>query len=106
MDPRMMEIFRKMAGNQPQGQSPMQQPQGGMDPAMMAQAQGGQMPMQQPPMAQGQPNSFQFNPGLEQQAQGSNNEMHPMIQAMMQKMGLLSMLRNRSNQNVVDPSQI
>jgi hypothetical protein len=48
---------------------------------------------------------MQFSPGMEQQAQAQGQEMpvHPIIQQLMQHLGLLGMIRNRSNQNVLDP---
>lgn len=46
---------------------------------------------------------FQFSPGLEQQAAPANIPMNPLIQSIAQHLGLLNMLRNRSNETVLDP---
>lgn len=69
--------------------------------------------MQTPPMDQGIPTSpqgqspFMLNQNLENQAlgQGANYPVHPIVAQIMQHLGLLNLLRNQSNQNVVDPMQ-
>jgi len=70
----------------------------GLDQAYAQPMQG--QPGQMPP-----PNPFMPQQGLEQmaQAQGMQQPMHPIIQQIMQRFGLLNFLRNRANQNVVDP---
>lgn len=62
-------------------------------------------PMQGMPQMPGMPgqNPFQLNQGLETQAAGQNSPLDPIMQQIMQKFGLLNMLRNRSNQQMVDP---
>lgn len=46
--------------------------------------------------------SFQFDPQLENQvnAQGGNNQLEPIIQQIMQRLGVMNMIRNRSNQTM------
>lgn len=54
------------------------------------------------PPVQGQtPSPFQFNPGLENQAAGGNVPMNPMVQKIMQHLGLMNLIRNRSNSQMV-----
>jgi hypothetical protein len=77
--------------------------------APLAQMPGLSQAYSQPmPGIQGQtppPNPFMPQPGLEQmaQAQGMQQPMHPLIQQIMQRFGLLNFLRNRANQQIVDP---
>lgn len=80
---------------------------GYQDPATLAQLQ---MPPTNPQPMPGQvptPNPFQLNAPLEAQAQtqGLRPETSPIVMAMMQHMGLLNMIRNRGNEQVIDPEQ-
>jgi hypothetical protein len=50
------------------------------------------------------PSPFAFNAGLESQAQGANAPISPAVQQIMKHLGLLNLLRNRSNQQMVDPT--
>ena len=45
-----------------------------------------------------------FNQDLENQAQGGNIEMEPIVQQIMKHLGLMSAIRNRSNQMMIDPT--
>lgn len=57
-----------------------------------------------PAMQQNQmPMPLQFNPQLEAQAQGSNNDVTPIVQQIMKHLGMMGMIRNRSNQQMIDP---
>ena len=46
---------------------------------------------------------FQLNQGLEEQvaAEGGNIAPEPLVQAIMKRMGILSMVRNRANENMI-----
>lgn len=46
---------------------------------------------------------FQFNPALEQQAAPANIPMNPIVQQLVQHLGLLNMIRNQSNEKMIDP---
>lgn len=76
----------------------------GMQPAPQSNTPGLDQAYSQPmapAMQQSQGQSpFQFNPGLEQQAQGMNNQLEPIVQQIMQRLGLMNMIRNRSNQTM------
>lgn len=103
MDPSIIQLaLQKMRGQTP----------GGAEDAMAAPQM--QAPMPQTPgldQAYGQPmqgqaggqSPFQLNQALEQQAQGQNSQLNPLMQQIMQRFGILSMLRNRGNQQMVDP---
>ncbi len=57
-----------------------------------------------PPVAQ---NPFLLNQALAQQAAPQNPPMHPIVAAIMKRLGLLNMIRNQSNAGLVagDPTQ-
>lgn len=55
-----------------------------------------------PPVAPPQ-NPYILNEPLEQAAQPDRAPLHPMVAAIMHHLGLMSALRNRGNQQVVDP---
>lgn len=72
-------------------------------------AQAYSQPVSPLPSQAGIPPSSPFlpNQGLEQQAQAQGNmPMHPIIAALVTRMGLLNMLRNRANQQMVGPTDI
>lgn len=46
---------------------------------------------------------YQLNQALEQAAQPSHPPMHPLIAALMNHLGMLSAIRNRTNQPLIDP---
>jgi hypothetical protein len=46
---------------------------------------------------------FMLNTQLEQQAAPMSPPLNPLVQALMQRLGLLNMIRNRRNVNIVDP---
>lgn len=48
-------------------------------------------------------NPYVLNQPLEQAAQPDRPPMHPIVAAIMQHLGLMNMIRNRGNQQVVDP---
>lgn len=57
-------------------------------------------------MASGTPppeSPFALNQLLEQQAAPARPELNPMVRMIMERLGLMNMIRNRSNQQVVDP---
>jgi hypothetical protein len=56
------------------------------------------------PVAQ-QPDPFVLNQFLEQRAQPESPPISPIVNAIMQKMGLLNMVRNRRNQALGDLTQ-
>ena len=101
MDPqalqRILMKFRQSSGPD-LSQSPMQS-------APMPSAPGLDQAYSQPPMAAAQqqtnPMPMQFDPMLEQQAQGMNNQLEPIVQQIMQHLGLMGMVRNRSNQSML-----
>ncbi len=78
-----------------------------MQSAPMGQAPGLAQAYAQPmaPAIQSQPQPMQFNPQLEAQASGMNNQLEPIVQQIMQHLGMTGMIRNRSNQMMVDPTQ-
>lgn len=53
-------------------------------------------------VAQPRPDPYQVNQVMEQQAAGNSPPLHPVIAALMNKMGLLAAFRNRRNQPLVD----
>lgn len=57
----------------------------------------------QPPMAMPGQNPMALDPALEQAAAPGNIPMHPLVRAIATKLGLMSMARNRSNQQMLDP---
>lgn len=100
MDPAILhKILMSFRGPQEAMASPMSQaPMGapGLDQAYT-------QPMA-PSMQQAQePSPIQYNPMLEQQAQGMNNQLEPIVQQIMKHLGMMGMIRNRSNQTMVDP---
>lgn len=50
-----------------------------------------------------QANPYVLNQPLEQAAQPDRAPIHPIVAAIMKRMGLMNMVRNRGNQQVVDP---
>ncbi len=107
MDPNLLQkLLQQMRGQggqdvsgAPQASAPMQSAPG------LDQAYDGT-----PPAAiQSQPSPFQFNSALENQNQQMNQKLgqdlpvHPIIQQLMQRLGMLSLLRNRANQEIADP---
>lgn len=79
--------------------APMQAaPTGQMPGLSQAYGQSGAPSMQQNPLSQ-----FQFDPQLEGQvgAQGGNNQLEPIVQQIMQRLGVMNMIRNRSNQSMI-----
>lgn len=50
-------------------------------------------------------NPLMLNQPLEQQAAPQNPPMHPIVAAIMQRMGLLNMIRNQSNAGLVAGDQ-
>lgn len=52
------------------------------------------------------PNPYQVNQVMEQQAAQNSPPLHPVIAALMNKMGLLAAFRNRRNQPLMDPEAI
>lgn len=55
---------------------------------------------QQAPLQQGATDPFMLNQGLESQAAGQRPPLHPLVQAIMQKLGFLNMVRNNGNQTI------
>lgn len=51
------------------------------------------------------PNPLMLNQALEQQAAPQNPPMHPIVAAIMQRLGLLNMIRNQSNAGLVAGDQ-
>ena len=49
------------------------------------------------------PNPYVLNQSMEQAAQPNSPPIHPLVNAIMQRMGLLNFIRNRRNAGVVDP---
>lgn len=49
-------------------------------------------------------NPFILDPGLEQAAQPGNVQMNPLVHAIAKHLGLMSLIRNRSNQGMADPN--
>jgi hypothetical protein len=95
MDPQMLRKilsqFRSEGPgvtNAPLMQAPTAAPAPGLDEAYDA-------PIT--PMQQSQPMPMQYDPQLEQQAEGMNNELEPIVQQIMQRLGMMGIIRNRSN---------
>lgn len=59
-----------------------------------------------PPPVSDQPNPYLFNQALEQAAKGQRPPLHPLVQAIMTHLGLLNLIRNRGNQQLVDPENM
>lgn len=57
------------------------------------------------PSAAQSPNPFVLNQALEQQAAPQNPPMHPIVSAIMQRLGLLNMIRNQNNASMVAGDQ-
>lgn len=49
------------------------------------------------------PPPMQYDPAIEAAAMPNQIPMHPMIAALVKKLGLLGMIRNRANESVIDP---
>jgi len=49
------------------------------------------------------PNPYALNEPLEQAVQPQSPPIHPIVDAIMRHMGLLSMIRNQRNQGIVNP---
>lgn len=71
----------------------------------LLQAQAVPPPALDPNAAQAQ-NPLMLNQPLEQQAAPQNPPMHPIVAAIMQRLGLLSMIRNQSNAGLVAGDQL
>ncbi len=97
MDPNL--IKRALMAIRGQGDQPAAAPQQAAPSAVqpgLAQAYG--QPGAGTPQAT--PSPFQFNQGLEQQAQagGGQTELEPIIQALMKHLGMMNVIRNQANQ--------
>lgn len=55
------------------------------------------------PPAAVQPSPLILNQPLEQAAQPDRAPMHPIVAAIMNHLGLMNLIRNRGNQQIVDP---
>jgi len=108
----------QMALQKMRGQQPPDVASAGMPSAPMAQMPGLDQAYTQPmmppqglaptpgmPQMPGMPgqNPFQLNQPLEAQVAGQNSQINPILKQILQQFGFLNMLRNRSNQQMVDP---
>ena len=96
MDPDLIKrVLGQLRGQPSQGVNPAPQmaapiaPTPGLDQAYSA-----------PTGITGSSSPFQLNQGLENQVNqaGGNNQLEPLLQQIMQRLGMMSMIRNRSNE--------
>jgi len=74
-------------------------------PADPGLAQAYDAPVAPPVQQAAAPLPLQFDPTLENtvQAQGGNNELEPIVQRLMRRLGMLSLIRNQANEKMIDP---